>query len=101
MKKEVKKGKINNYVYDDKKVMEMVMEGEKGVKLKKYFEEKIQQRIGEEEDDYWMKEEKGEVVEEGGINEVIREYERLGIIYMNEGRKYRGEKIVKEKWVND
>lgn len=101
MKKEVKKGKINNYVYDDKKVMEMVMEGEKGVKLKKYFEEKIWQRIGEEEDDYWMKEEKGEVVEEGGINEVIREYERLGIIYMNEGRKYRGEKIVKEKWVND
>ncbi|ENS85896.1 hypothetical protein B984_02234 [Brucella melitensis UK31/99] len=37
----------------------------------------------------------------GGLNAVLRDYARFGLLYMNEGRNYRGEQLVPAQWVHD
>ncbi len=35
----------------------------------------------------------------GGLNAALRDYARFGLLYLNEGRNYKGEQLVPAKWV--
>ncbi|SBW15371.1 beta-lactamase [Brucella sp. 10RB9215] len=101
LKNEVPQGTINHYVSADTQVLAMVLEGATGVPFQKYFEDKLWSRLGAEADAYWLTDEKGDVVAAGGLNAVLRDYARFGLLYMNEGRNYRGEQLVPAQWVHD
>lgn len=101
LKNEIKPGTVNRYVSADTQVLALVLEGATGVPIQNYFEDKLWSKLGVEADSYWLADQKGEVVAAGGLNAVLRDYARFGLLYMNEGRNYLGEQLVPAQWVHD
>lgn len=101
LKNSVPQGTVNQYVSADTQVLALVLEGATGVPIQKYFGDRLWSKLGAEADAYWLADSKGEVVAAGGLNAVLRDYARFGLLYMNEGRNYRGEQIVPAQWVHD
>ena len=54
--------------------------------------------IGMESDAYWLIDRTGMELAFGGLNAVLRDYARLGQLYLNEGR-WAGEQVVPRAWV--
>ena len=65
-----------------------------------YMEEKLWSRMGVESDAYWLLDKEGMELVFGGLNAVLRDYARFGLLYMNNG-VYKGEEVVPSKWVHD
>lgn len=101
LKKNREQGTVNTYVSADTQVLSMVLEGATGKPMTDYFKEKLWSRLGAEADAYWLADAKGDVVAAGGLNAVLRDYARFGLLYMNEGRNFKGEQLVPEEWVHD
>ncbi|MBC8716852.1 serine hydrolase [Ochrobactrum sp. Marseille-Q0166] len=101
LKSQRPQGTVNEYVSADTQVLGMVLEGATGVPLQKYFQDRLWSKLGAEADAYWLTDSTGEVVAAGGLNAVLRDFARFGLLYMNGGRSYRGEQIVPAKWVHD
>lgn len=101
LKNKVPQGTVNQYVSADTQVLALVLEGATGVPFQKYFGDRLWSKLGAEADAYWLADSQGEVVAAGGLNAVLRDYARFGLLYMNEGRNYRGEQIVPAQWVHD
>lgn len=94
-------GTVSEYVSADTQVLALVLEGATGVPIQSYFQDRLWSKLGVEADAYWLADSKGEVVAAGGLNAVLRDYARFGLLYMNEGRNYRGQQIVPAQWVRD
>ncbi|MBA8840725.1 serine hydrolase [Ochrobactrum sp. RH2CCR150] len=94
-------GTVNHYVSSDTQVLAMVLEGATGVPLQKYFADKLWTKLGAEADAYWLTDPTGEVAAAGGLNGVLRDYARFGLLYLNEGKNYRDEQLVPAQWVHD
>lgn len=92
-------GTINRYVSADTQVLGMAIEGATKKPLADYFNERLWSRLGAEADAYWLVDSTGEVVAAGGLNAVLRDYARFGLMYLNEGRNFAGEQIVPAEWV--
>lgn len=101
LKNERQQGTVNQYVSADTQVLALVLEGATGVPIQNYFKDRLWSKLGAEADAFWLADTKGEVVAAGGLNAVLRDYARFGLLYMNEGRNYRGEQIVPAQWVHD
>ncbi|MCL7996652.1 beta-lactamase family protein [Brucella sp. 21LCYQ03] len=101
LKNERPQGTLNQYVSADTQVLALVLEGATGVPIQTYFKDRLWSKLGAEADAYWLADTKGEVVAAGGLNAVLRDYARFGLLYMNEGKNYRGEQIVPTQWVHD
>ncbi len=101
LKSERPQGTVNQYVSADTQVLAMVLEGATGVPIQKYFQDRLWSKLGAEADAYWLTDSTGEVVAAGGLNAVLRDFARFGLVYMNDGRNYRGEQIVPTRWVHD
>jgi CubicO group peptidase (beta-lactamase class C family) len=94
-------GTQNVYVSADTQVLAMVLEGATGKPFVQYFREKLWSRLGAEADAYWLADARGDAVAAGGLNAVLRDYARFGLLYMNEGRNFKGEQLVPAQWVHD
>ncbi|MCX2698874.1 serine hydrolase domain-containing protein [Ochrobactrum chromiisoli] len=101
LKSERQQGTVNEYVSADTQVLALVLEHATGVPIQQYFQDRLWSRLGAEADAYWLADTQGEVVAAGGLNAVLRDYARFGLLYMNEGRNYRGEQLVPAQWVHD
>lgn len=93
-------GTVNIYVSADTQVLSMVLEGATGKPMTDYFKEKLWSRLGAEADAYWLADSKGDAVAAGGLNAVLRDYARFGLLYLNEGRNFKGEQLVPAEWVH-
>jgi len=91
-------GTYNKYVSMDTQVLGMVLRQATGETLASYLESRIWQRIGMESDAYWLIDHDGMELAFGGLNAVLRDYARFGLLYLNEGR-WADEQIVPEEWV--
>ncbi len=92
-------GTINRYVSADTQVLGMVIEGATKKPLQDYFSERLWSKLGSQADAYWLTDKTGEVVAAGGLNAVLRDYARFGLLYLNEGRNFAGEQLVPADWV--
>lgn len=92
-------GTQNVYVSADTQVLSMVLEGATGMAMPDYFYQKLWSRLGTEADAYWLADTKGEAIAAGGLNAVLRDYARFGLLYMNDGRNFKGEQLVPAAWV--
>ncbi len=93
-------GTYNHYVSMDTQVLGMVLRKTTGIPLSKYLEEKIWKKIGMESDAYWIIDSKGMEAAFGGLNVALRDYAKLGLLYLNKGQ-YKGEQIIPEQWIKD
>ena len=92
-------GTINRYVSADTQVLGMVLEGATKKPLANYFGERLWSKLGAQADAYWLVDQKGEAIAAGGLNAVLRDYARVGQLYLDGGRNFAGEQIVPADWV--
>jgi len=93
-------GTYNNYVSMDTQVLAMLLREATGQSITEYMEEELWSKTGMEEDAYWLLDSQGMELAFGGLNAVLRDYARFGLLYMYEGN-YKGEQIVPASWVED
>ena len=98
LRRERMPGTFHHYVSMDTQVLGMVLRAATGETLASYLESRIWQKIGMESDAYWLIDRNGMELAFGGLNAVLRDYARVGQLYLNEGR-WAGEQVVPWKWV--
>ena len=91
-------GTYNQYVSMDTQVLSMVLREATGKTISEYMEEKLWKRIGTESDGYWLIDNKGVEIVFACFNAVLRDYARVGLLYLNDG-KWNGETVVPGNWV--
>ncbi len=96
---ELEPGTFNRYVSADTQVLAMVLQGATGKSLTDYGEEKLWSQLGTEYDAYWLTDTQGMEMSFGGLNAALRDYARFGLLYLNQGRNYKGEQLVPAEWV--
>lgn len=98
LRRERTPGTFHHYVSTDTQVLGMVLRAATGETLASYLESRIWQKIGMESDAYWLIDSKGMELAFGGLNAVLRDYARLGQLYLNEGQ-WEGQQVVPRAWV--
>jgi CubicO group peptidase (beta-lactamase class C family) len=96
---ELEPGTFNRYVSADTQVLAMVLQAATGKSLTEYGEEKLWSRLGTEYEAYWLTDTQGMEMSFGGLNAALRDYARFGLLYLNQGRNYKGEQLVPADWV--
>jgi hypothetical protein len=98
LENESEPGTRHHYVSMDSQVLGMVLREATGKSLSSYLEERIWKRIGMESDATWIVDGDGMELAFGGLNVVLRDYARFGLLYLH-GGQWRGEEIVPASWV--
>ena len=91
-------GTYNHYVSINTHVIGMIIVKATGQTLSKYLEEKLWKRFGAEYNAYWIKDDKGMEMALGGLNVTLRDYAKMGQLYLRKGN-WNGEQLVPEAWV--
>lgn len=99
LEREREPGIYNHYVSMDTQVLGMVVRAAIGERtLSDYLKEKVWDPVGMEHAARWIIDNTGMEMALGGLNIVLRDYTRLGILFLNKGN-YEGRQIVSEEWV--
>ncbi len=98
LKNERKPGTYRHYVSADTQALGMLLREATKKSVTAYLEEKIWKKIGMESDAYWLVDGDGMEMVFGGLNAVLRDYARFGLLYLNNGR-WGGEEVVPAAWV--
>ncbi len=92
-------GTTHRMVSMDTQVLAMVLREAVGRSLSTYMEEKLWSRLGAEADAFWLVDDSGMELTIGGLNAVLRDYARFGLLFLNEGKNFRGQQILPTPWV--
>jgi CubicO group peptidase (beta-lactamase class C family) len=98
LKNEKKPGTYRHYVSADTQVLGMLLRESTKRSVTSYLEDKIWKKIGMESDAYWLVDGNGMEMVFGGLNAVLRDYARFGVLYLNNGRRG-NEQVVPAEWV--
>ena len=93
-------GTYNQYVSINTHVLGMIIVKATGQSLTGYLQKKIWEPIGAEFDAYWLSDGKGMEMANGGLNACLRDYAKLGRLYLNKGN-WDGKQIVPLAWVEE
>ncbi|WP_462251691.1 serine hydrolase domain-containing protein [Ekhidna sp.] len=91
-------GIFNQYVSIDTHVLSMIVSRATGRSLTDYMNEKLWKPLGMEYDGYWTTDDSGTEVALCGLNATLRDFGKLGSLYLNNGR-WRGRQIVSKEWI--
>ena len=91
-------GTYNHYVSIDTQVLGMILVSATGKTITDYTQEKIWNDIGAQDDAYWIIDNAGMEFALGGFNATLRDFAKLGILYLDSGR-WNGEQLIPEAWV--
>ena len=90
-------GTYNHYVSINTHVLGMIIVKTTGKSLTDYLQEKIWEPIGAEFDAYWLADGKGMEMANGGLNACLRDFAKMGQLYLNKGN-WNGNQIVPKAW---
>ena len=93
-------GTYNHYVSIDTQVLALILELVTNMPLREYLYKKIWNKIGMENEAYYITDKTGMDLALGGLNATLRDYAKFGYLYLNNGN-WLGEQIVPEQWVID
>jgi len=91
-------GTFNHYVSIDTHVLGMVLSRATEQSLSEYMQEKLWNKIGSEHDAYWIIDDNDVEMALGGLNITLRDYARIGRLYLNKGQ-WNGVQVVPKAWV--
>ncbi len=91
-------GTYNHYVSIDTQVLGMILVSATGKTITEYAKTKIWNPIGAQDDAHWIIDNAGMEFALGGYNATLRDYAKLGILYLDSGR-WNGVQVVPEQWV--
>lgn len=86
------------YVSIDTHVLAMILRKVTGKDLHTYFQTELWNKLGSEQDVYYLTDGHGVAFALGGLNMTTRDYARFGQLFLQKG-KWQGEQIVPAKWV--
>jgi CubicO group peptidase (beta-lactamase class C family) len=78
-------GTFNRYNTTDTHVLGMVVRAATGRSLTEYLRENLWEPLGAEADAFWVVDSTGAEVAGGGLNAILRDYAKLGALYLNLG----------------
>lgn len=99
LQREYMPGSYHHYVSTDTQVLGMLLRAATDQSLAKYLESRIWKPLGMESDAYWLVDRNGTELAFGGLNAVLRDYARFGLLYLNEGQ-WGTSQIVPARWVS-
>ncbi|MGI9343212.1 MAG: serine hydrolase domain-containing protein [Gammaproteobacteria bacterium] len=91
-------GTRNHYASINTQVLAMVLREATGTTVTEYLETRLWQPLGAKSDASWIVDGVGVEMAFGGMNAVLRDYARLGVLYLNQGR-WNGRQILPAGWV--
>lgn len=98
-------GTYHHYVSIDTQVLGMVLTRATNKSLTQYLSEKIWQPLGMEHQAFWLADDYGMELALGGLNVSLRDYAKLGWLYLNQGEwtdiQGNTQQIVPKQWVID
>lgn len=100
LKNEMPPGTYNRYVSINTHVLGMVLVRATGKSITDYMQEKLWDPMGAEFDAYWLTDATGMEMVLGGLNASLRDYAKLGQLYLHNGR-FRDVQLVPSKWIED
>lgn len=86
-----------HYVSINTHVLGMIIVKVTGKSLSEYLEEKLWKPMGMEYNAYWLCDDSGMEVALGGLNITLRDYAKIGQLFLNQG-KWQGEQILPKEW---
>lgn len=98
LENEQEPGTRHHYVSMDTQVLGMVLREALGRDLSSCLEEKIWQKIGMESNASWIIDGNGMELAFGGLNAVLRDYARFGLLYLHEGH-WNDRQVVPAHWI--
>jgi CubicO group peptidase (beta-lactamase class C family) len=98
LEREREPGTVCHYVSMDTQVLGMILTEATGMELSRYMEQKLWAPMGAESDARWLIDSEGMEMVFGGLNAVLRDYARFGLLYANGGMRD-GRQIVPAAWV--
>jgi CubicO group peptidase (beta-lactamase class C family) len=96
--RECEPGTFNRYNTTDTHVLAMVVRAATGRSLTEYLRENLWEPLGAEADAFWVVDSTGAEVAGGGLNAILRDYAKLGALYLNRG-VWNARRIVSQAWV--
>ena len=97
--KDKEQGTYNHYVSIDTQMLGFLLVEVTGMPLRDYLKEKIWEKIGMEDDAYYLSDVEDVDMALGGLNASLRDYAKFGLLYLNRGA-WNGEQVVPEAWVD-
>ena len=91
-------GTYNQYVSIDTQVLGLIIRELTGQSITELAQEQIWNRLGMQDDAYWIIDNTGMEVTLGGLNASLRDYAKIGVLYLNEGN-IGGDQVVSSEWV--
>ncbi len=99
LKREKEPGTFHHYVSIDTQILGFLLTEVTGMSLKDYLYEKLWNKIGMEDEAYFIVDNNGVEMALGGLNATLRDYAKFGLLYANRGR-WNGDEIVPSSWVD-
>jgi CubicO group peptidase (beta-lactamase class C family) len=80
-------------------MLAMVLQEATGKSVTESLQEHIWNKIGMQDDAYYMVDDSGMEVALGGLNATLRDYAKFGLLYLNRG-DWNGDQVVPAEWVD-
>lgn len=98
LKKDKKPGTYNRYVSIDTQMLGLLLKEVTKKPITQLLKEHIWDPIGMESDAYWIVDNEDMEVVLGGLNATLRDYAKLGLLYLNQG-SLNGNRILSKDWI--
>jgi hypothetical protein len=98
LERELEPGKVCHYVSINTHVLGMILKRASGKTITEYMQEKLYNPLGMEYNGYWLLDGENMEMVLGGLNLTLRDYGKLGSLFLNEGFM-NGKQIVPKNWV--
>jgi CubicO group peptidase (beta-lactamase class C family) len=98
LKREHAPGTFNRYNSMDTQVLGMLLRRTTGRTLARYLQDKLWTPLQMESDAWWITDDRGAELAAGGLNATLRDYARLGQLYLD-GGVWDGVQVVPAEWV--
>ncbi len=99
LESERESGTYNHYVSMDTQVLGFLISKLTGQSITEYMHSRIWEPMGMENHGEWIVDNTGMEMVLGGLNATLRDYAKLGLLYLNGGR-YNDTQIISEEWVD-
>ena len=99
LENEKEPGTYHHYVSIDTQMLAMVLQEVTGKSVTESLQEHIWNKIGMQDDAYYMVDDSGMEVALGGLNATLRDYAKFGLLYLNRG-DWNGHQVVPAEWVD-
>ena len=97
--KDKEQGTYNHYVSIDSQMLGLLLDKVTGMPLREYLQMHIWEKIGMEDEAYYLADNEDVDLALGGLNATLRDYAKFGLLYLNKG-KWDNEQVVPEAWVD-